>query len=168
MNKKVCRSTSPASIISAVFLAVIILLSSVFAVQAIENSKIYMQSRFLSNVFSKDSGGLFATVTNPKRLDTTAKFIGAVTAAYIDFEMIPVNEASTFLAVIESINDSIDVEHFSYSGKNLTITGYAANRKDYFEFFDMLNSSEHFSLVTGQQYVTHNDVIRFEIECRPL
>jgi hypothetical protein len=131
----------------------------------VAKSTLYRQSRFVTSVLSQDSTSFTDIITQPQKLDVLIKFIGAVTTAYINFEMIPVNEVHTFVTIYESLNDAISIESFTYHGKSLTIVGTATDRSDYFKFENALRDQAYFDSVSAHQYITTDDTIRFEIEC---
>lgn len=165
MTDSIKKTSNISSMTAAFFLAALVLVSTMTAAEAVSNSKFFRQSKFVTTLLSSDSTSLTTIVTNPKTLDAFTKFLGAVTTAYINFEMIPVNEANTFIAVFESLNEAIEIESFTYHGKSLTITGTATGRTEYFRFYRALEATEHFASVNGHQYITVDDNVRFEIEC---
>jgi Tfp pilus assembly protein PilN len=143
----------------------LILLSTLFLAQQVLGSAFFRQSRFVSAVLSQDSTSLTSILSDPQKLDASAKFLGAVTTAYINFEMIPVNEARTFTVIFESLDSAITIESFAYQGKTLIIAGEAPDEKTLEDFRQDLEDKAYFTAVTLHQYTTVEDRIRFEMTC---
>lgn len=152
-------------LVTALLAAGIILLCSMLLVQRVENSSLYRQGRFVGSVLSQESVGAGEILGNTKSIRMTVKFAAAVTSAYINFELIPVNEASTFVVIFESVNDGINVELFEYRRKNLVIDGYADTQEAFEAFLGNLRHRDYFDSVSGDSYLTTEDTVRFRIVC---
>ncbi|MDL2234205.1 hypothetical protein LJC63_11600 [Ruminococcaceae bacterium OttesenSCG-928-L11] len=153
------------SLIAAMLAALLILLGTGGLAKRAAESTLLMQSRFARTVLAQDSMNPIRMVTEPQKLNVLLKFIGAVTTAYINFEMIPVNEAQTFVVLFESAGDDIAIESFAYHGKKLLVTGTAPTAEACERFRDALEDKRYFSSVALHQYTTTDDEIRFEMEC---
>lgn len=156
---------SGASLVTAVVLAGAILAGSTFAADRIRGSELYNKSRIISMIVSQEQVGITDIAGNKRNVDLLLKFVGALTSAYIDFELIPVGEVSTFAAVFESIPAEVTVERFEYHRKNLTIIGNAADQDSYETFLRSLRDTRYFEGVTGHCYLATDNTIRFELEC---
>lgn len=152
-------------VLCALLIAACILLASSYGADQLRSSQVYSQSRLISMIFSQDEVNLTDLVADRQNIDMLVKFVGAATSAYINFELIPVNEASTFVAVFESATGLVQIDHFEYHRKNLTIAGTADTRESYGTFLTGLRNTEHFESVSGHYYVATDDTIRFEVEC---
>jgi Tfp pilus assembly protein PilN len=153
------------SFASGLLAAALILLSTLLLAQRVEASTFFRQSRFVSAVLSQDSTSLTGILSDPQKLDASAKFLGAVTTAYLNFEMIPVNEARTFTVIFESLDSDIAIESFAYQGKTLIIAGEAPDEKTLEAFRQDLEDQAYFTAVGLHQYTTVEDRIRFEMAC---
>jgi Tfp pilus assembly protein PilN len=153
------------SFTSGLLAAALILLSTLFLAQQVVESTFFRRSRFVSAVLSQDSTSLTGILSDPQKLDASAKFLGAVTTAYINFEMIPVNEARTFTVIFESLPGDIAVDSFTYQGKTLLIAGEAPDEKILEDFRQDLTEQAYFTAVSLHQYTTVEDRIRFEMAC---
>lgn len=154
-----------ASTITALLLAAAILLGTTLAANLVRSSNLYSKSRLISMIFSQEQINITDIAGNKRNVDLLLKFVGALTGAYIDFEMIPVNEIGTFAAVFESLPAGIEVEKFEYHRKNLTIAGTAANEDEYQSFLDSLRVTGYFEGVTSHYYLATSGRIQFELEC---
>lgn len=151
--------------IVALALVAVIFLSTTHAARLVLNSEIYGKSRLISRIVAQDSVGVVNIVADRRNIDMLLKFVGAITSAYIDFELIPLNEAGTFAVVFESAVDLVEIEKFSYHRKDLTIEGTAADEESYADFLQRLSESDYFENVAGHYYITTGDTIRFQIDC---
>lgn len=149
----------------ALAFSLIILFGTMFASDRVLNSTLFRQSRFATTILSEDSMSLVSIMEDPGKVDVFFKFIGAVTTAYINFEMIPVNEAKTFVVIFESLDNSISIESFVYHGKKLFVTGIAPSQSTCDAFRDELEKRRYFESVSIHQYTTVDDNIRFELVC---
>ena len=107
------------SVLTALLLAALMLLSTSWLADRVRQSTFYRQSRIVSSIVSLDSVGVMDIVSDRRNIDLLSKFAGAVASAYINFELIPIHEASTFAAVYESINSDVSIDSFSYRRRNL-------------------------------------------------
>lgn len=153
--------------IAALLLAAAILLGAVLAAQGVSGSSWYRQSKIIGSIVSQESFGVSELVSDRRHVDVLLKFVSAVANAYVSFELIPVNEGTTFAAVFESIGPVITVERFDYQRRDLIITGLSPDRSGYYEFLRRLRSKPAFSGVSGHYYITVDDEVRFEIQCTP-
>jgi len=155
-----------ADIIAALLISAAILPGAFFTAGRILDSRLIMQSRYARILLSQDdSYGITDMITNPKRYDAFLKFIGAVTAAYVNFEMIPLNEAKTFAVIFESMGGDIAIEDFEYQNNMLTITGTAPDVEAAGIFRDALRERGYFASVFMRRYEAE-DGAGFEIECK--
>lgn len=164
---KAARMTSDT--ITALLLAAALALGGILMARQITESDIYQQSRIIRSIFSEggDGPGITSVFTDARSRNTLFLFARGVANAYVSFELIPVNEAATFTAVLESMGPVVEIEEFTYHRKNLTITGFSPDENAYREFLRRLRSKEHFESVTGHYYLSNDDLIRFEITCMP-
>ena len=165
MKNTVSAKRPSSSGILALLLAAIIFGSMHLLANTVKNSGVYRQSRVISLLISQDSVGLGGMVTDTRNLPTLLKFTGALTSAYIDFELIPLNEINTFAVVWESMPEGLEIERFRYRGHNLSIYGVAPTRASYREFVTALRGHNYFDSVSEQSYLTTDDTVRFELEC---
>lgn len=161
------RSIRPSgrSLVAAVALAGCVLLASTYAADRIRSSELYSKSRLISMIVTQGQVGIADVAGNKRNVDMMLKFVGALTSAYIDFELIPVGEVGTFAAVFESAPPEILIDKFEYHRKNLTITGSAPDQESYETFLHDLRETRRFEGVTGHYYLDTDDRIRFELEC---
>ena len=152
-------------IITAATLAAGILLTSVLLAGRVASSSLFLQSKLVGSVFSQESVGFADMLNRRENVRMLFKFAGAVTAAYINFELIPVHEADTFAAVFEGINDDVTVDKFEYQRKNLIIDGTALTREGYGQFVEALRDEGYFTSVSADEYITTEDTIRFRMIC---
>lgn len=145
--------------------AAVILLSTILAARQVLGSTLFLQSRFVTTILSQDSISLAGVLTEPNKLDAGVKFLGAVTTAYINFEMIPVNEAKTFTVIFECLGDDITIESFHYQGKTLAISGEAPDTDSYEAFREALKEKDYFQSIRAHEYITVEDRVRFDLEC---
>jgi len=155
-----------ASAACALTIAAAILLGTHFAAAWITNSRIYLNSMLLVSITDRDEGvSMFSIITDAQKRDMTARFIGALTNAYIHFELIPHNEAQTFTAVFQSLGEGIHISEFEYRRHDLLIRGSADTPEAYEAFIKRLISTGHFISVTGSAQPTQNGGVVFEIWC---
>lgn len=154
-------------IVSGLLTAGAILVLTTWGAGRLLGSEAYNKSRIISMIVSQDSVGIADIAGDKRNVDMMLKFVGALTSAYINFELIPVKEAGTFAAVFESAQGEggVEIEKFEYHRKNLTITGVSPEVEAYEEFLANLQETEYFESVTGHYYTTTDDRIRFELEC---
>lgn len=152
--------------VTAVSLIAAILWGSALLSLEVKSSAVYRQSRVLTMLLSQEPVGIAGMLEDTRNIDMTVKFAGALTAAYINFELIPVNEAATFVAVFESLPEGVDIEGFEYHRKDLHITG-VADETGYDAFISNLRGRDYFSSVTGQILGDQDGVTRFGIICVP-
>jgi hypothetical protein len=145
--------------------AALILLSTLLLAQQVAGSAFFRRSRFVTTVLSQDSMSLTGILSDPQKLSASVKFLGAVTAAYINFEMIPVNEARTFTVIFESLDSAVIIENFVYQGKTLIIAGETPDTQTLEDFRQDLTDQAYFTAVSLHQYTTVEDRIRFEMAC---
>lgn len=139
--------------------------STLFLARQIVGSPLYRQSKLISMIVQQDSVGLEGLIGNTRNIDLVVKFSGAIASAYINFELIPLNEASTFVAIFESLPDSVSIEGFEYHRKDLTVLGYADSTEAYEEFMEELRARDYFNSVTGHCYDSTRGGVRFELNC---
>lgn len=156
---------SLSGVISGLALAAAVLLGTTFGANALLKSEIYSKSRLVTMIVSQDNVGIVELVQDSRNLDMMLKFVGALTSAYINFELIPVNEVGTFAAVFESVQGEVTIEKFEYHRKNLSIHGSTPTRQAYEDFVERLRDTEYFQQVTGHEYTAVDDSIQFELEC---
>jgi hypothetical protein len=148
----------------AVATALLVLLGTLFLAQQATQTEFYMQSQILRSIFARqESADTSGMLTQKNQREAMFQFAGAVTTAYIDFELIPVNEVDTFLAVVQEMNEGIEVESFAYHRKNLTIIGTAQTAEDYQNFLTRLQNVDYFEGVSGQDALSADGVVGFEI-----
>lgn len=160
--RKTISFTNVLTSLAAVF---IIFCGTLYAAQQVVDSAVYRQSKLISMIVQQDSVGIASLVQDTRNIDLVVKFSGAIASAYINFELIPLNEASTFVAVFESVPDSVTVESFEYRRHNLVIYGYADSVADYNEFIGALRQRDYFDTISGHWYDSTHGGLRFEIEC---
>ena len=153
------------SILSALLMAAAVLIGATFGANQLLSSELYSKSRLISMIFSQDSVGIADIAGNKRNADMLLKFVGGLTSAYINFELIPVNEVGTFTAVFESAQTGVTIDKFEYHRKNLTISGVADTLTDYGVFLARLRDTEYFESVAGHYYTATDDTIRFALEC---
>lgn len=159
------KSSRVGGIVSAVMVAVLVLFTGTVAANTVRQSEFYSKSRVISLIFSQDGIAVTDIAGNKRNVDMMLKFVGALTSAYINFELIPVNEAGTFAAVFRSVPPEVTIDKFEYHRKNLTITGTASALEEYERFLDSLQEDGYFESVTGHHYLTTDDQIRFTLAC---
>lgn len=158
-------------LITALLLAAALLLGGILLARQLTESPIYRQSQIISSIFSgvdslgEENPGWSTLLTDDNGRDVLLKFAGALANAYVSFELIPINEAETFAAIYQSLDDSIGIDEFSYHRKNLSITGSAADEAAYEGFISRLEETAHFEQVSGHSYTATDDSVKFEIEC---
>jgi hypothetical protein len=153
----------PRAALAAVAAAAGILLAAGLLAGALKKSELYSQSRFLSTLLSEDAVELRDFATDRENLSTLVKFVGAVTEAYIDFELIPVGEADAFAAVFESRPRAVRIVRFEYRGKDLSIFGTAPDEAQYGEFVARLTDTGSFASVSGSFTDSADGAVSFEI-----
>ena len=149
----------------AVAVAAAILLSTSLAAAWVEHSRIYMQSQMIRSIAGEDGVSMFSIVTSPEKRDVTLRFVAAITNAYINFELIPYNEAQTFTAIFASLNEGIHIETFEYRRHDLVIHGYANSIQNYYSFVKNLADNGRFASVTGYVLSEENNTVIFEVWC---
>ena len=153
------------STLCALILAAAILLGTAFAAIWVEQSRIYQQSRLLASLMGREDVHMLSIITDSEKRDVTAKFIGALTSAYINFELIPYNEAQTFAAVFQSLSEGIHISNFAYRRHDLLIYGSADTIQDYENFTRRLAGTGHFASIVGHTRPARDGGITFEIWC---
>ena len=131
----------------------------------VKSSSVYRQSRIVRLLLSQDSVSMRGLFSQRRNIAALLKFTGALTNATINFEMIPVGEASTFMAVLESLRDGIHIESFAYNRRNLTIYGGAKTPESYRAFLGALRETDYFHHVSERSCNVGQAAIRFELEC---
>ena len=149
----------------ALAIAAAIIVTTSFAASWVEHSRIYRQSRLLGAITGTEGVSILGIVTDPGKRDVTVKFIAALTSAYINFELIPYNEAQTFAAVFQSLSVGIYIDSFEYRRHDLMIRGFAGSMEDYNNFISSLAATQHFASVTGHANPILHGGISFEIWC---
>ncbi|MGI6403792.1 MAG: hypothetical protein ACOX0K_06200 [Oscillospiraceae bacterium] len=165
--QKICHAISET--LTALLLAAALLLGGMLLSAQVLESNFYRKSQII-RLLTQDpqqSPGMVGMLTDSRNRAVLMKFAGAVANGYVNFELIPVNEAETFSAVYQSLGPVVEVEEFIYHRRNLVIVGTAPDEAYYRELLRRLRSKEHFEAVTGHYYLTTDDIIRFEIECVP-
>lgn len=152
-------------IIIAALTAALILYSTMFLARKAVDSQVYQQSRIVSMLVQQDTLDISDMLSDTRGVGMIVKFAGALTSAYINFELIPVNEAPTFMAVFESMPDDVSVSGFDYRRKDLIITGSAKTAAGYESFIKALRERDHFASVSGSGYDATDGSVRFEIVC---
>lgn len=166
--QKACHKISDT--ITALLLAAILLLGGVLLSSQILESRLYRKSRIIRLLVSdnEQTPEMSKMLTDSRNRDVLMKFAGAMANAYVNFELIPINETETFSAVYRNIGHDVEIEEFIYHRRNLIIIGTCSDESYYGEFLRRLRSEPHFSAVTGHYYLTTDDLIKFEIECMPV
>ena len=154
------------SVALALAVATAILITTATAAIWIEHSRVYMQSQLLRSIAGEEGVNILSIVTSSEKRDVTAKFIAAITSAYINFELIPYNEVQTFTAVFMSLNEGVHIELFEYRRHDLVIRGNADSTENYDTFIKNLTDSGRFALVAGYVLSVENDTVTFEIWCK--
>lgn len=148
----------------ALAICIIILLFARFIAISIKQSKALRQNQFISELLDDDGLNLEASFDDPERIKIIEKFLVAVTKAYVDFELIPYREWHSLASILRSYNDKVNIAGFSYSGKDIIITGTASDEKDVREFAENLESTDYFKEIRIDRNVTI-DGGNFEIVC---
>lgn len=153
--------------VTALLLAAALCLGGILLAQRITGSSLVRQSRIIRSIFTdqEDAPALTNVIIDPRGREVLLKFAGGLANAYVSFELIPVNEAATFNAVLESLGPVVEIEAFAYHRRNLTITGTSPDESGYREFVRRLQATGHFEGVTGHFYWNTDDLVQFEIEC---
>ena len=144
--------------------AAILLVTSLTAIW-VEQSRLYQQSRLLASLTGRDGVSMLSIITESEKRDVTAKFIGALMSAYINFELIPYNEIQTFAAVFESLGEGIRISNFEYRRHDLLIHGIADTRQNYEDFTRRLTDTGHFASISGHTRPIESGGFAFEIWC---
>lgn len=131
----------------------------------IQASDVYRQSKVIGSIFSQEDVGVTKILTDPKARRTMLKFTGALADAYLHFELIPLGEEKTFSVVYGSLGPAVEVDTFTYHGRNLTITGRAESEADYQAFLEKLRKHHHFAQVHGSGDATPEGAFVFAVEC---
>jgi len=145
--------------------AALVMLSMDFAAAHVRRSRTFLQSRFAALLFSEGPLHISQVLTDQENISMFIHFLGAVTAAYINFDMIPVNEAQTFAVLFESRPGAVRIEDFAYQGKLLTIDGTAADERVAILFLQTLEERAYFRSLSGETRIMSDGVVRFEIVC---
>lgn len=153
------------TVVIAVLTAMAVFLSTWWLSDMAEKSKIYQQSRIIGRLASQEQLDITSIVLDGEKRDITAKFVGALTTAYINFEMIPYSEGQTFVVLMQSINEGIHVENLEYKRRDLVISGVSNTIADYNSFMEHMENSGHFSSVTGHEYLNVDGGVNFDIWC---
>ena len=153
------------SVISALAAMTAVLLITCLLALGARNSRIYQHGVVLGFIARQEQVSLLALVTNPEKRSVMTKFIGATTAAYLDFEMLPYGGAQTFTAVFSSLGEGIAIEGFEYRRRDLMISGFADSPEAFDGFISRLEEAGHFASVVGYEYPEEQDKIPFEIWC---
>lgn len=158
------RASKPLTdaIIAVIVIAAVIYTTMLLAGKVVSSS-IYRQSRVVSMLVQQESFDIPGMLEDTRNIELVIKFAGALTTAYINFELIPVGEEATFVAVFESLNDNVDIEGFEYRRKDLSITGTAVTKADYESFLQTLRERNRFTSVEGSCYDSTKGGVRFEI-----
>lgn len=156
--------------LTALLLAAALLLGGVLLSNQVQQSSLYRQSKIIRSIISdsEQSPGMMGMLTDAKSRGVLLKFAEAMADGYVNFELIPVNEAETFAAVYESMGSMVEIEEFFYHRRNLVVVGTTSDEAYYREFLRRLRGREHFEAVAGHYYLTTDDAIRFEVECVPV
>jgi len=153
----------------ALLLAAAISLSGTFlsgqALESVRESALYRRSQIIGSIFSRQDAGITEIALSPRARGLLLKFAGALADAYVNFEMIPHSELTTFTVVYESLGPLVEIESFTYRRKDLIITGRAPDENGYQEFMERLRSRDYFGQVTGGFYTNVDSGVRFEIQC---
>lgn len=152
-------------VITAVLAAALILYSTMFLARKAVDSQIYQQSRMVSMLVQQDALDLSDMLSDTRGAGMIIKFAGALASAYINFELIPVNEAPTFMAVFDSMPEGVSINGFGYHRKDLSVTGTATTNDGYESFVAALRERDYFASVSGSGYETTDGSVRFEIIC---
>ena len=153
------------SLLLALLLTAAILFGSIWMAEEIRSSGVYNKSRLMSRILSQEEISFSDMLGDRHNVGMMLKFVGALTSAYIDFELIPVHELDTFTAVMGSVNDGIAIDRFAYHRKNLTIYGQAADREQMRQFLSALQETDQFKSIAQHAYETTADTMRFEMVC---
>jgi hypothetical protein len=153
----------PRGLFSALAIGLAILLLTGFLAGELRQSGLYSGSRFLSVILSQDTMELRELVSDRENVETLLQFVGAVTAAYIDFELIPLGEADTFSVVFQSRPPGVRIDSFAYHGEDLSIFGTAPGGAEYDAFVRGLTDSAAFESVAGSCGEGGEDGVPFEI-----
>lgn len=149
--------------LTALLLAAAVLLGSTLLAHRVQRSELYRQSRIVRLLVSQDGVGVGAILQERANVQLLLKFAGAVTSAYINFDLIPVHEADTFSALFESLDPEITVDSFAYQGKSLTVDGSAETQQGYERFVENLRSRDYFASVSGDSYLSTDNAVKFRI-----
>jgi len=165
MNEEMMQMNRPVWVqtLTALLLAAAVLLGSMLLARQVENSELYRQSRIVRLVVSQDTVGLADILRDRGNVQMLLKFAGAVTSAYINFELIPLHEADTFAALFQSLDPQITVSAFSYQGRSLTVDGAADTERGYERFVENLRQQGYFASVSGDYYIATDDTVQFRI-----
>lgn len=154
-----------ATICFALLSAGLVLFGATFAAQQVLSSKLYTQSRLIRRIVQQEQIQLADMASNRRNLDLLLQFAGAVTSAYIDFELIPINEANTFAVIFDSLPGNIEITHFDYQRKDLIIEGISPDPESVEAFRAALEESAYFAQVNGEVQGSDTNNMPFRIEC---
>lgn len=155
-------------IFTAVLAAALILFSTIFIARKAVDSQVYRQSRVVSMLVQQDSIDIKDMLSDTRGVGMIVKFAGALASAYINFELIPLNEAPTFMAVFDSLPKNVSVSGFEYHRKDLIVTGSAKTQADYENLVTALRERDYFLSVSGSAYDATDGTVRFKIVCASL
>ena len=160
------RMTSrPIKLMFSCALGVLIFIAASLLADLAANSRISHQSRLISAIFDQESVGILEIATDRSNFNMLMSFAGAVATAYIDFELIPAGEASTFIAIFESLDQSIEIDGFEYISRDIKIFGLANTAQDYGAFLSRLAERDYFAEIQPISIIEYNGGIRFEVLC---
>lgn len=135
------------TVLLALLLAAGVLAGSAVGANALRESTLVTQSQVLRAVLSEQSVGVVSFLQDGRRMDMLRSFIRAVTEAYVNFELIPVNEGKTFAAIFTSLPEGVTVEQFVYHRRDLEIIGWATP-EGYESFVSNLEDTRYFYQIT--------------------
>lgn len=152
-------------ILAGVLTALVLLIGANWAAHQLRASEVYHRSRIISTIVAREEVDFIDMAGSRRNADMMFKFIGALTSAYIDFELIPLGEVDTFVAVFRSMPSGAAVEKFAYHRKNLTITGSVSEMEEYSRMIRALRATDYFESVTGVCSRADDGELHFELQC---
>lgn len=150
------EKTSFLDVIVALLLAFLVFFTSGILANKVESSSLLTHSRVLKGLLEEDTVDIWSIVSQTGKREGAVKFISALADAYVAFELIPHKEGQTLMHIMNSMNDDIEIESFSYSGRDLTIKGKSATLGGYEDFVEKLDSSSYFIMVE-ESYLEEKD-----------
>lgn len=153
-------------VVLAVVLAVAIFLGCHALAQKAHNSALLTQSRILRQLVADDSVDFMAIIKDENQRDVLKRFVAALANAYVSFELIPINEGDTLMAVISSLEPGIHVDAFAYQGRDLMIYGRADNRLAFDRLVWNLRNTDYFARVEPESWDSEAGPLEFAIACR--